>query len=102
MGPRGTGGGGGRARELGYTLQGTSAARAAGSGVRGWEEAHSPDQLLPAGVKGPASREGPTRPGCGGLNLGVYLPVWPFLAPGVGGWDQGRWTLGSHTWTFTS
>lgn len=76
---------GGRARELGYTLQGTSAARAAGSGVRGWEEAHSPGQLLPAGVKGPASRKGPTPPGWEGLKLGVYLPVWPFLAPGGGG-----------------
>lgn len=48
-------------------------------------------------VKGPASREGPTPPGWGGPKLGVHLPVWPFPAPGQGGWDQGRWTEFTHT-----
>lgn len=37
--------GGGRAQRAGHALQEASTARAAGSGIRAWEEAHSPGQL---------------------------------------------------------
>ena len=69
------------------TPHGASASRAAGNGVRGWEEGHSSGPLPPARVKCPASREGPTPPAWGGPDLGAGLPVRPFPAPGPGGWD---------------